>query len=208
VNRKLAAVMAIDVVGYSNLMAEDEEGTLARLQASRRDLIHPVIAGHKGRIVKLVGDGALVEFPSVVEAVQAAVEIQRAMAERMADAPVEHRLALRIGLNPGDVIVEGEDIYGDGVNIAARLEQLGAICVARNVYSQVKDKLALAFTPLGAQRVKNIPQPIIAYRLDPLAGVTVQRRAPMPNRRRQAAVLTAASLLLLLVAAGGWWGTG
>jgi TolB-like protein/class 3 adenylate cyclase len=204
VNRKLAAVMAIDVVGYSSLIAEDEEGTLARLQESRRDLINPVVAGHRGRIVKLVGDGALVEFPSVVEAVQAAVEIQRAMAERMADEPVEHRLALRIGINLGDVIVEGDDIYGDGVNIAARLEQLasaGGICVARNVHSQVKDKLALAFTPLGAQHVKNIPQPIIAYRLDPLAGAAVQRRARMPNRR-EIAVLVAA---LLLISGGGWW---
>jgi adenylate cyclase len=124
VERRLAAILAADVVGYSRLMGEDETGTLAQLKAHRKDLIDPKIAEHHGRIVKLMGDGALVEFPSVVEAVQCAVEIQPAMAERNAAIPEDRRIEFRLGINVGDIIVEGDDIYGDGVNVAARLEGL------------------------------------------------------------------------------------
>ena len=124
VERRLAAILAADVVGYSRLMGEDEPGTLARLQAHRRELIDPKIAAHHGRMVKLMGDGALVEFASVVDAVECAAEIQRGMALRNADLPEDRRIEFRVGINLGDVIVEGDDIYGDGVNVAARLEAL------------------------------------------------------------------------------------
>ncbi len=139
--RRLVAILAADVVGYSRLMGEDEAGTLAALKSHREDLIEPKIAEHEGRVVKLMGDGILAEFGSVFAAVQSAVEIQQAMAERNGDVPAERRIDFRVGINLGDVIVEGDDIYGDGVNIAARLEGLaepGGICVAQNVYNQVK----------------------------------------------------------------------
>ena len=122
--RRLAAILAADVVGYSRLMSADEAGTLARLKSLRKDLVQPKIAEGRGRIVKLMGDGLLADFPSVVEAVQCAVDIQQDMASREADLPDEHRIRLRIGVNLGDIIVEGSDIYGDGVNVAARLEAL------------------------------------------------------------------------------------
>jgi adenylate cyclase len=168
VTRKLAAILAADVVGYSRLMGEDEAGTLAALKAHRVELVEPRIAEQGGRIVKLMGDGLLAEFASVVSAVRSAVEIQQAMAERNADLPAERRIDLRIGINLGDVIVDGDDIYGDGVNIAARLEGLaepGGICVARNVYNQVKGKVDTAFEDLGAREVKNIAEPVHVYRV-------------------------------------------
>ncbi len=135
--RRLAAILAADVVGYSRLMGEDEAGTLERLKSLRKEVVQPKIAERKGRIVKLMGDGLLAEFPSVVEAVQCAVEIQQDMAGQEADLPDERRIRLRIGVNLGDIIVEGSDIYGDGVNVAARLEGLaepGGICISFNVY--------------------------------------------------------------------------
>ncbi len=138
--RRLAAILAADVAGYSRLMSLDESGTLARLQAHRSELIAPAIAGHHGRVVKLMGDGILAEFGSVVDAVECAAEIQREMAARNAEVGDDRRMGFRIGVHLGDVIVEGEDIYGDGVNIAARLESLaetGGICISRQAYDQV-----------------------------------------------------------------------
>ncbi len=166
--RRLAAILAADVVGYSRLMSEDEAGTLAALKAHRGELIDPKITEHQGRIVKTTGDGMLVEFPSVVRAVQCAVEVQKGMAERNADSPDNRKMLLRIGINVGDVIIEGEDIYGDGVNVAARLEGLaepGGICVRRAVRNQVRDKLPFIFEDLGELEVKNIARPLRVFRV-------------------------------------------
>src|SRR5712664_3389196 len=170
--RKLAAVLAADVVGYSRLMGTDEEGTLARLRAHRRTLIDPKIKEHNGRIVKTTGDGMLVEFASAVDAVRCAVEIQRGMADRNAGVPPERRIDFRVGINLGDIIVEDNDIFGDGVNIAARLEALaepGGLCVSRMVRDQIRDKLAYPFEDLGEQSVKNIARPVRVYALRPEA---------------------------------------
>jgi len=166
--RKLAAILAADVVGYSRLMGEDEAGTLERLNCLRRELVQPKITERKGRIVKLMGDGLLAEFPSVVEAVQCAVDIQRGMNEREPEITDERRIRLRIGVNLGDIIVEGSDIYGDGVNVAARLEGLadpGTIYVSGTVFDHVKAKVDLDFVDLGEQEVKNIEQPVQIYRI-------------------------------------------
>ena len=176
--RRLAAILAADVVGYSRLMAADEAGTHARLKALRQDFIEPKIAEHHGRIAKLM----------VVDAVECAAAIQSGVAEREADLPREQRIAFRIGINIGDVIVEEGDIYGDGVNIAARLEQLagpGEICVARTVYDHAKAKVAFHFEPMGEHRVKNIPEPVTVYRVitnpAPVAKVLGLKRASMPQ---------------------------
>ena len=169
VERKLAAILAADVVGYSRLVGADEAGTIARLKALRKEFIEPLIAEYRGRVVKLMGDGALVEFASAVDAVECAVAIQNGVAEREAAEPEDRRIAFRIGINVGDIIVEDGDILGDGVNVAARLEGLaepGGICVARNVYNQVKAKLDLAFEPMGEHRVKNIAEPVTVYRVN------------------------------------------
>ncbi len=166
--RRLAAILAADVVGYTRLMGEDEAGTLERLKSLRRELVQPKIAEGHGRIVKLMGDGLLAEFPSVVEAVQCAVNIQKGMAESEPDLPEDQRIRLRIGVNLGDIIVEGSDIYGDGVNVAARLEALadpGSICVSGTVFDHVKGKVDLDFADLGEQQVKNIDQPVQVYRI-------------------------------------------
>jgi adenylate cyclase len=165
--RRLAAILAADVVGYSRLMGKDEAGTLARLKALRKNLVQPKITERKGRVVKLMGDGLLAEFASVVEAVQCAFDIQQSMTGREADMPQEHRIELRIGVNLGDVIVEGDDIYGDGVNIAARLEgqaEPGGICISGKVYEEVRDKLDAAFEDMGEREVKNIRKPVRVYR--------------------------------------------
>jgi len=166
--RRLAAILAAGVVGYSRLMGHDEAGTLERLKALRRELVQPKITERGGRIVKLMGDGLLAEFPSVVEAVQCAVDIQHDMAAREADVADDQRICLRIGINLGDIIVEGSDIYGDGVNIAARLEGLAdpqGICLSGDAYRQVKGKLDARFEDLGERRVKNISEPLRVYRL-------------------------------------------
>jgi adenylate cyclase len=208
--RRLAAILAADVVGYSRLMAADEKGTHAHLTALRKDFIEPKISEHHGRVAKLMGDGAVVEFASVVDAVECAAAIQSGVAERQAELPEDRRMAFRIGINIGDVIVEGEDIYGGGVNIAARLEGLaepGGICVSRNVYNQVKDKVSFGFEPTGGHAVKNIPEPVFAYRMligsATPAGVFGFKRTRRPIRRGGVAAGTA----LILVAAGGvgWW---
>jgi len=166
--RRLAAILAADVVGYTRLMGADEAGTLARLKALRGEVIDPEIAAHNGRLVKLMGDGALVEFASVVDAVACAVAIQREMAARDEDMPEDRRITFRIGINLGDVIVDGDDIYGDGVNIAARLEGLaepGGICVSRTVFNHVKGKVDFGFDDLGEQEVKNIPEPVRIFKV-------------------------------------------
>ncbi|WP_275186521.1 adenylate/guanylate cyclase domain-containing protein [Bradyrhizobium sp. CSA112] len=166
--RKLAAIIAADVVSYSRLMGVDEAETLAALKTHRRDLIDPNIAEHQGRIVKTTGDGLLIEFPSVIEAVQCAVEVQRAMQERNSDVPADHRIEFRVGINLGDIIIDGDDIYGDGVNVAARLEGLAeanGICVSRVVHDQVRDKLGLGFEDLGERQLKNIARPVRVFRI-------------------------------------------
>jgi class 3 adenylate cyclase len=154
VERKLAAILAADVAGYSRLMGQDEAGTLARLKEHRRELIDPEIAEHKGRIVKTTGDGILIEFASVVEAVACAVAVQRGVAERNALIPEDQRIVFRVGINLGDVIVEDGDIHGDGVNVAARLEAIsepGGICISGTVRDHIGDRLDLVFDDLGEQ---------------------------------------------------------
>ena len=168
VGRKLAAILAADVVGYSRLMGTDEAGTHARLKAILGGFIEPIIAEHHGRMVKLMGDGALVQFASVVDAVQCAAAIQRSMAESNAGTPQDRRIDFRIGVNLGDVIVEGDDIYGDGVNVAARLEGLappGGICISRTVFDHVRNKVDLGFEHRGECTVKNIAEPVVVYRV-------------------------------------------
>src|ERR1700719_99906 len=161
--RRLTAILAADVAGYSRLMGVDEEGTHERLKAHRRALVDPKIAEHHGRIVKTTGDGMLVEFPSVVDAVRCAVEVQRGMVERNAETAENNRISFRVGVNLGDVIAEEDDIFGDGVNIAARLEALaepGGICISRTVRDHIRDKLAYPFEDRGDQSVKNITRPL------------------------------------------------
>ncbi len=172
VERRLAAIMAADVAGYSRLMGEDEEGTLAALNTIRRELAEPMIAEHRGRIVKTTGDGLLVEFASVVDAVRCAVAAQRAMAERNADIPAGRRIEFRIGIHQGDIIVEDGDIFGDGVNLAARLEGLaepGGICVSERVQSDAAGKVDAAFDDIGEQQLKNIARPVHVFRVGPQA---------------------------------------
>jgi adenylate cyclase len=168
VERRLTAILAADVVGYSRLMGQDETGTLARLRAHRRDLIDPKIADHRGRIVKTTGDGILIEFPSVVEAVACAVAVQRGMAERNAATPEDKRIVFRVGVNLGDIIVEDDDIHGDGVNVAARLEGIaepGGICVSGTVRDHIGGRLDLTFEDIGDQSLKNIARPVQVYRV-------------------------------------------
>jgi len=166
--RRLVTILAADVVGYSRMMEADEERTLAALKSHRSELVEPIIDRHTGRIVKTMGDGMLVEFPSPVEAVRCAVEIQRGAAQRAQEVANERRIEWRIGINLGDVIVDGNDLYGDGVNIAARLEGLaepGGICVSRAVRDQVRDRLTVSFTDLGEQQVKNISRPVRCFHM-------------------------------------------
>jgi TolB-like protein len=170
--RRLAAILAADVAAYSRLMGADEEGTHGRLQAHRRELVEPKIGEHSGRIVKTTGDGILAEFPSVVDAVRCAAELQRSMIDREAGMPEDRRIRFRIGINLGDVIAEDNDIFGDGVNVAARLEALGepgGICISRTVRDQIRDKLPYSFEDLGEQSVKNIARPVRVYVLHPEA---------------------------------------
>ena len=179
--RRLAAILAADVAGYSRLMGADEEGTLERLKALRRELPDPKIGEHHGRIVKTTGDGVLVEFASVVDAVRCAVAVQQAMPERNIGAGPDNRIELRIGINLGDVIVEGDDLYGDGVNIAARIEALadaGGVFVSNTVHDQVRDRLPFVFEDLGEQQVKNIARPVRVYRVRDAATKTTSTPDP------------------------------
>ena len=178
--RRLAAILAADVAGYSRLIGADEEGTLERLKTLRAEVIDPKIAEHRGRIVKTTGDGLLVEFASVVDAVRCGVAVQQAMPERDAGVAADSRIELRIGINLGDVIVEGDDLYGDGVNIAARIEALadvGGVFVSNTVYDHVRDRLSFVFEDLGEQQVKNIARPVRVYRVRD-AGIGKSRSAP------------------------------
>ena len=161
-------VLAADVVGYSRLMGQDEAGTLAALKARRKDVLEPLVARHRGRIFKVTGDGVFVEFGSAVNAVQCAIELQAAMANANAGLPEDRHIVLRIGINLGDVMVEGSDLYGDGINVAARLEQLaepGGVLVSGTVFEQIRNKVDTAFADLGAQTLKNIVEPVRVYRV-------------------------------------------
>ena len=161
--RRLAAIFAADMVGYSRLMEADEVGTIERLMANRAELVDPAIASHNGRIVKLMGDGMLVEFASVVDALQCAVAIQRAMVGRENHLPEQDRVRYRIGINVGDIMIEDGDIFGDGVNIAARLEAMaepGGVCISGTAYDQIKSKVGVGYESLGDVQVKNIQQPV------------------------------------------------
>ena len=183
--RRLAAILAADVAGYSRLMEADEEVTLERLKAHLREVVDPNIREYHGRIVKTTGDGLLAEFPSVADAVRCAGEIQRRMADRNLDVPEEQRLRFRIGINLGDIIADGDDIYGDGVNIAARLEGLaapGGICISGTVRDHIGDRLPYAFEDLGEQSVRNITRPVRVCAWDP------EGRADVPTTNASSAV--------------------
>jgi adenylate cyclase len=186
VQRRLTTIMAVDVVGYSRLMERDEAGTLTTLKARRKTLLEPLVAKYRGRIFKLTGDGVFTEFASTVNAVQCALDLQRDMATANAELPADRHILLRIGVNLGDVVVEGSDLYGDGVNIAARIEALadpGGICIAANVQEQVEQKLRLAATDLGPQKLKNIERAIRVYRVAPAPDAAVPRPTlPLPDR--------------------------
>ncbi|MGZ2380734.1 tetratricopeptide repeat protein [Rhizobium leguminosarum] len=207
--RRLAAILIADVVGYSRLSQIDEEGTRARFQADQNDVFEPAIERHHGRLVKTMGDGLLVEFQSVVDALRCAVEVQQLKATQSAAALPEHRLEFRIGINLGDIIVEGEDIQGDGVNIADRIQALaepGGIAISGTTYDQVKSKIPVGFASLGEQRLKSITEPVRVYRvlLDPTAaGKTLPSRRRPPRRRLLAGI--AAAVVLALAGAAVWW---
>jgi TolB-like protein/class 3 adenylate cyclase len=205
VERKLAAILAADVAGYSRLAGVDEERTLARLRALRGDLIDPAIAAHHGRIVKRTGDGLLIEFRSVVDAIRGAMEVQNGMAERNAGLPPERRIEFRVGVHVGDVIEEADgDLMGDGVNIAARLEGIadpGGICLSRAAYEQARGKIDLPARDLGEQRLKNIAEPVRAFAVD--LGASPPAAARSLGARR--AVVAAAILVILAAAGAGTW---
>jgi adenylate cyclase len=216
--RKLAAILCSDVVGYSRLAGADEDRILARLRALRSDLIDPTIAVHNGRIVKRTGDGSIVEFRSVVDAVRCAIELQNAMVERNAGVPEDRRIVFRIGVHIGDVVEESDgDLMGDGVNIAARLEGVaapGAICLSEDAYRQVKGRLDLAVTDLGPTKLKNIAEPIRAYSLQvgvpaaakPKLPAEPPAKPPEPKKRAAPApLLLAIAALLVVIAAGVWY---
>ena len=218
--RKLAAILVSDVVGYSRLTGADEDRILARLRTLRSDLIDPIISVHHGRVVKRTGDGAIVEFRSVVDAVNCAIEVQRAMVERNAGVAPDKRIEFRIGIHLGDVVEESDgDLMGDGVNIAARLQGVakpGGICISDDAYRQVKGRLDLKVSDLGPVPLKNIAEPMRAYSLDvgqpalakpaPSATPADQPKAVASKRRMGSASLAAAiAALLLLAVAGGWY---
>jgi len=207
--RKLAAILAADVVGYSRLAGSDEERTLARLRALRSDLIDPTIAVHHGRAVKRTGDGVLVEFRSVVDAVRCAIEVQNGMVERNAGLPPERRIDFRIGIHLGDVVEESDgDLMGDGVNIAARLESIakpGSICLSEDAYRQVKSRLDLAVSDLGAIELKNIAEPVRVYSLAVGKPALAKPTKPaVPNRRPIFLLLGAGIVALIVIVAGIW----
>jgi TolB-like protein len=185
VQRRLTTILAVDVVGYSRLMERDEAGTLSALKVRRKTLLEPLVTKYRGRVFKVTGDGVLVEFASTVNAVQCAVDLQRDMAAANAELPADRHILLRIGVNLGDVVVEGSDLYGDGVNIAARIEALadpGGICIAANVQEQVEQKLRLALTDLGPQKLKNIERAIRVYRVAPANTAAPRPPLPLPDR--------------------------
>ena len=206
--RKIAAILVADVVGYSRLAGADEDRTLSRLRGLRSDLIDPAIAAHHGRIVKRTGDGSLIEFRSVVDAVRCAIEVQNGLIERNAGLPPERRIEFRVGIHLGDVVEEADgDLMGDGVNIAARLEGIaepGAICLSEDAYRQVKGRLDLAVTDLGPTQLKNIAEPIRVYSLE--VGKPAQAKPAQPKRRSSLAPLALGiAALAVFVAASAWY---
>jgi TolB-like protein/class 3 adenylate cyclase len=206
VERRLTTILAADIVGYSRLMAADDAGTLAQLKVHRKEIIEPKTGEHSGRVVKLMGDGTLMEFGSVVDAVYFAVEMQRAITERNVGVPEDRRVTYRIGINIGDIIVEGDDIYGDGVNVAARLEAMaepGGICVSRTVFDHVKGKVEIGFEDLGAQKVKNIPEPVQTFKV--LLGSPTAEHAIVATPAAKRTLLwpmVAGSLIVLVIVSG------
>ncbi len=205
--RKIAAILVADIVGYSRLAGADEDRTLSRLRGLRSDLIDPAIEAHHGRIVKRTGDGSLIEFRSVVDAMRCAIEVQQGLIERNAGLPPERRIEFRVGIHLGDVVEESDgDLMGDGVNIAARLESIckpGAICLSEDAYRQVKGRLDLAVADLGPTQLKNIAEPIRVYLLQ--VGVAAQAKPGEPKRRLSPALLALGiAALVLLVASGAW----
>jgi len=210
IERHLAAIVAADVVGYARLMGADEKGTLLALKAHRAELIDPLVAAHNGQIVKTMGDGLLLSFPSVVEAVSCSVAVQSGMAKRNASLPGDRRIEFRVAVNIGDVIVEKGDVFGDGVNIAARLEQIappGGICLSEDAYRQVRGKVEIPIADMGEQQLKNIANPIRVYRIDPSVLAVAKMQPSLQPRRRwpvraMVGVATAAAVLL---AAGTWF---
>jgi TolB-like protein/class 3 adenylate cyclase len=218
--RRLAAVLTADVVGYSRLMGVDEAATLAALKEHRTELIEPKSEQYSGRTIKLMGDGTLMEFPSVVDAVTFAIDVQCTVRERNRAVPEDQQIRYRVGINIGDVIIEGDDIYGDGVNVAARLEALaepGGICVARNVRNQIRDKLDLNLEDLGEVEVKNIARPVRAFRIvlddkaavfvTPIAAHTAKPRNGQPKSTKKGWLAAAAAIAIFAIAGGGvaWW---
>src|ERR1044071_4451018 len=213
--RRLAAILAADVAGYSRLIGADEEGTLGRIRSIRAKIIDPAIAVHRGRLVKTTGDGLLIEFGSVVDALRCAVEVQHGIAERNT-GPAD-RIEFRIGINVGDIVVEDGDIFGDGVNVAARLEALaepGGICVSARVQEDAAGRLDLTFEDLGDQSVKNIRRPIRAYALTadaiasmPRADVPLAPPPPKPAlpRRLHRPITTVILAAILIISGGLWW---
>jgi adenylate cyclase len=214
--RKIAAILVADIVGYSRLAGTDEDRTLSRLRGLRSDLIDPAIDAHRGRIVKRTGDGSLVEFRSVVDAVRCAIEVQNGLIERNAGLPPERRIEFRIGSHLGDVVEEADgDLMGDGVNIAARLEGIakpGAICLSEDAYRQVKGRLDLAVTDLGPTQLKNIAEPIRVYALDvgmpavakPATEAKPPEKASEPKKHSMLALLGAGIVALIVIATGAW----
>jgi class 3 adenylate cyclase len=185
VERRLTAILAADVAGYSRLTGMDEEGTHARLQDHLRSLVDPKIAEHRGRVVKYTGDGLLAEFSSVVDAVRCAVEVQRGMAERNAEVPPDKRIEFRVGIHQGDIIIDRGDIFGNGVNIAARLEgfaEPGGICVSGRVQEDARGKLDVSFEDAGEQQLKNIERPVRVYRVRAGAAVSSRPALPLPDK--------------------------
>jgi adenylate cyclase len=210
--RRLAAIVAVDVVGYSRLMGRDESGTLAALKALRRELVDPKISEHGGRLVKTTGDGLLVEFASVVDAVGCTMELQGAMAERNDAEPEDCRLVLRIGVNEGDIIIDGDDIFGDGVNVAARLQEVaapGGVCLSSRVHDHVRDRLGGPFEDGGERTLKNIARPVRVYLWTPRptgnAVAAPPAEAAKPRARQGRVVWTVAAAAIVALGVGGWW---
>ena len=207
--RKLVAILAADVVGYTRLMGEDEAGTLARLEGLKAEILDPLIDQHRGRVVKLMGDGFLVEFASVVDALACALAWQDAVEARANQVPEDRALRFRIGVNLGDVMVKGDDLYGQGVNLAARLEGLaepGSVLVSRTVFDHAKGKVAAVFEDLGERELKNIAEPVRVFRVSMGSEVTeTPTVAKVTSRSRRLPVIAATAVLLVVAAGAALW---
>jgi adenylate cyclase len=207
VQRRLAAILVADVVGFSRLTGADEEGTLERLRALRREVVDPAVAEHHGRIFKTTGDGLLIEFASVVDAVRCAIAIQRGTARRNSEVSPERRILYRIGINLGDVVADGGDLFGDGVNVAARLESIGepgGICLSHAAYGQTHGKIDLAVRDMGDRRLKNIAEPVRVFNID-LASSRADMRGLSPGSSVRRAYIAAAIAVVLAALGGAAW---